>query len=77
MSEYVITNGKYTENQVIDKGFVHIKDGKIADVGEGIFKEVASQDQFNVLMRGATHCAWIYRYPYSWRIWRGCNGCVL
>lgn len=45
MSEYVITNGKvYTENQVIDKGFVHIKDGKIADVGEGHFQEVASQD---------------------------------
>ena len=36
----------YTENQVIDKGFVHIKDGKIADVGEGHFQEVASS-RFN------------------------------
>ncbi|MGX0910616.1 N-acetylglucosamine-6-phosphate deacetylase [Staphylococcus caprae] len=45
MSEYVITNGKiYTENQVIDKGFVHIKDGKIADVGEGHFQGVAYQE---------------------------------
>lgn len=34
MSEYVITNGKiYTEEQTIDKGFVHIKEGKILSVG--------------------------------------------
>ena len=40
MSEYVITNGKiYTEEQTIDKGFVHIKEGKILSVGSGHLQE--------------------------------------
>lgn len=40
MSEYVITNGKiYTEEQTIDKGFVHIKEGEILSVGSGRFQE--------------------------------------
>ena len=35
MSEYVLTNGiVYTENEMINNGYVHIKDGKILDVGK-------------------------------------------
>ena len=53
MSEYVITNGKiYTEEQTIDKGFVHIKEGKILSVGSGIFKRKKRilMNQFNISM---------------------------
>ena len=43
MSEFVITNGKiYTEEQTIDKGFIHIKDGKILSVGSGHFQKEAA-----------------------------------
>ncbi|PTJ92228.1 N-acetylglucosamine-6-phosphate deacetylase [Staphylococcus simulans] len=38
MSEYVISNAKiYSEDQVIESGYVHIKDGKIEAVKSGVY----------------------------------------
>ncbi|GGG94645.1 N-acetylglucosamine-6-phosphate deacetylase [Staphylococcus pragensis] len=53
MSNYVITNGKiYTEEQVIENGYLVVKDGKISDIQEGEYtgdlQQVDAQGQ-NVL----------------------------
>lgn len=49
MSEYIIKNGKiYTEEQTIENGFVHIKDGKIINVGEGDLQETFGVSQKSV-----------------------------
>lgn len=38
MSEYVLTNGiVYTENEMINNGYVHIKDGKILTLVSVLF----------------------------------------
>ncbi|WP_105993942.1 N-acetylglucosamine-6-phosphate deacetylase [Staphylococcus simulans] len=38
MSEYVIGNAKiYSEDRVIESGYVHIKDGKIAEISDGTY----------------------------------------
>ena len=38
MSEYVIGNAKiYSEDRVIESGYVHIKDGKIAEISDGAY----------------------------------------
>ena len=45
MSEYVLTNGiVYTENEMINNGYVHIKDGKILDVGKCPFHPSSSHN---------------------------------
>ena len=51
MSEYVLTNGiVYTENEMINNGYVHIKDGKILDVGKCPFIRHRRIIQLTLLM---------------------------
>ncbi|OEL03569.1 N-acetylglucosamine-6-phosphate deacetylase [Staphylococcus casei] len=39
MTEYVIENGRiYTEYETIERGYIIVKDGKIAGVGKGIYE---------------------------------------
>ena len=36
MTEYVVANGRiYTEDKVVDQGYIRVADGKIAEVGVG------------------------------------------
>ena len=50
MSEYVLTNGiVYTENEMINNGYVHIKDGKILDVGKCPFHPSSSHNTIDII----------------------------
>ena len=50
MSEYVLTNGiVYTENEMINNGYVHIKDGKILDVGKCPFYPSSSHNAIDII----------------------------
>lgn len=50
MSEYVLTNGiVYTENEMINNGYVHIKDGKILDVGKCPFHPSPSHNTIDII----------------------------
>ena len=67
MSEYVLTNGiVYTENEMINNGYVHIKDGKILDVGKCPFRPSSSHNTIDIIDVKTTYTAWIYRYSHPW-----------
>lgn len=39
MAEYVIENGRiYTEEEIIERGYIIVKDDKITDVGKGDYE---------------------------------------
>ncbi len=68
MSEYVLTNGiVYTENEMINNGYVHIKDGKILDVGKCPFHPSSSHNTIDIIdVKKTTYTARIYRYSHPW-----------
>ena len=82
MSELIIYNGKvYTEDDKIDNGYIHVKDGQIIAIGEVDDKAAIDNDTTNKIQvidaKGHHVLPGFIDIHIHGGLWTGCNGWVI